>query len=57
VPLFAVGGITPGNLGDYLQAGCIGAGLGGDLYRPGQTPAVTRARAGAFIDSYESHAS
>ncbi|HET7864089.1 MAG TPA: 2-dehydro-3-deoxy-6-phosphogalactonate aldolase, partial [Burkholderiaceae bacterium] len=38
VPVFAVGGITPANLGDYLRAGCTGAGLGSDLYRPGQDP-------------------
>ena len=25
-----MGGITPANLGDYLAAGCTGAGLGGD---------------------------
>jgi len=57
VPLFAVGGITPANLADYLRAGCFGAGLGGDLYKPGQTPAATRERARAFIESYESYAS
>jgi 2-dehydro-3-deoxyphosphogalactonate aldolase len=52
VPLFAVGGITPANLGDYLRAGCIGAGLGGDLYKPGQSVARTRQQAGAFIVAY-----
>jgi 2-dehydro-3-deoxyphosphogalactonate aldolase len=52
VPLFAVGGITPANLGDYLRAGCIGAGLGGDLYKPGQGVARTRQQADAFIAAY-----
>lgn len=52
VPLFAVGGITPGNLGEYLRAGCIGAGLGSDLYRPGQDAARTAAQARAFVDAY-----
>lgn len=52
VPLFAVGGITPANLADYLRAGCLGAGLGGDLYQPGQDPARTAARARAFVDAY-----
>src|SRR5471030_3406415 len=33
VPVFAVGGVTPENLNIYLRAGCVGAGLGGDLYR------------------------
>lgn len=52
VPLFAVGGITPENIGDYLRAGCIGAGLGGDLYRPGQDRERTAAQARAFVAAY-----
>jgi 2-dehydro-3-deoxyphosphogalactonate aldolase len=52
VPLFAVGGITPENLGDYLRAGCVGAGLGSDLYRPGQDAARTTAQARAFVAAY-----
>ncbi len=52
VPLFAVGGITPDNLKDYLRAGCIGAGLGSDLYKPGQEPARTTQMARAFVDAY-----
>jgi 2-dehydro-3-deoxyphosphogalactonate aldolase len=52
VPLFAVGGITPANLADYLRAGCLGAGLGGDLYRPGQAVARTRQQAEAFVAAY-----
>jgi 2-dehydro-3-deoxyphosphogalactonate aldolase len=52
VPLFAVGGITPANLGEYLQAGCIGAGLGSDLYKPGQDVARTATMARAFIAAY-----
>ena len=52
VPMFAVGGITPDNLADYLHAGCIGAGLGGDLYRPGQDVQRTAAAARAFVAAY-----
>lgn len=52
VPLFAVGGITPANLADYLTAGCVGAGLGNDLYRPGQTAAETADRAWRFVRAY-----
>ncbi|MGO2253962.1 MAG: 2-dehydro-3-deoxy-6-phosphogalactonate aldolase, partial [Raoultella ornithinolytica] len=36
VPVLAVGGVTPENLATWVQAGCSGAGLGSDLYRPGQ---------------------
>jgi 2-dehydro-3-deoxyphosphogalactonate aldolase len=52
VPLFAVGGVTPANLGDYLRAGALGAGLGSDLYQPGQDIARTRATARAFVAAY-----
>jgi 2-dehydro-3-deoxyphosphogalactonate aldolase len=52
VPLFAVGGVTPVNLPDFLAAGCSGAGLGSDLYKPGQTPDATHARAEAFVLSF-----
>jgi 2-dehydro-3-deoxyphosphogalactonate aldolase len=48
-PLFAVGGVTPANLGDYLAAGCIGAGLGSDLYKPGQDVSRTSEMARAFV--------
>src|SRR5690606_37325945 len=56
VPLLAVGGVTPGNLGEYLSAGCSGAGIGGELYRAGQAPAKTRANARAFLDAWREHA-
>lgn len=52
VPLFAVGGITPANLADYLRAGCIGAGLGSDLYKPGQGADRTAAMARDFVAAY-----
>lgn len=54
VPVFAVGGVTPDNLAGFLQAGCVGAGLGSDLYTPGQSPALTRERGGLFVDAYQS---
>ena len=52
VPLFAVGGITPSNLADYLRAGCIGAGLGSDLYKPDQDVSRTVQMARAFVAAY-----
>ncbi len=53
LPMFAVGGITPANLAGYLRAGCIGAGLGSDLYRPGQDVSRTAQMARAFITAYQ----
>jgi len=55
VPLLAVGGVTPDNLGQFLDAGCIGAGLGGDLYKPGQPVSRTREQAAAFVKAYRSN--
>jgi 2-dehydro-3-deoxyphosphogalactonate aldolase len=49
VPLLAVGGVTPGNLHEFLAAGCVGAGLGSDLYKPGQNVERTSRQAQAFI--------
>jgi len=49
IAVFAVGGVTPETLPLYMQAGCAGAGLGSDLYRAGQSPALTQQRAQAFI--------
>ncbi|MFT3790202.1 MAG: 2-dehydro-3-deoxy-6-phosphogalactonate aldolase [Rudaea sp.] len=57
VPLFAVGGVTPDNLPDFLGAGCSGAGLGGDLYKPGQLSTATYARAEAFVQSHKKYTS
>jgi 2-dehydro-3-deoxyphosphogluconate aldolase / (4S)-4-hydroxy-2-oxoglutarate aldolase len=31
--LVAVGGITEGNVGEFLRAGCVAAGLGGSLIK------------------------
>ncbi len=52
VSLLAVGGVTAANLGDWRRAGCAGAGLGSDLYRPGQTPEATAQRAAAFVAAW-----
>ncbi len=35
IAVFAVGGVTPENLAQWIDAGCAGAGLGSDLYRAG----------------------
>lgn len=48
VPLLVVGGVTPLALTDYLAAGAAGAGIGGELYRPGQPPERTRTNAREF---------
>ena len=39
VPLLVVGGVTPEPYAAWLDAGANGFGLGGGLYKPGQTGA------------------
>ena len=50
--LLPVGGITPDKLAGYLEAGASGFGLGGALYRPGDTPETVRANAQAFMSRW-----
>ena len=50
VPLLVVGGVTPGNMRPYLEAGARGFGLGSGVYKPGQTPDQVRMQARAYIE-------
>jgi 2-dehydro-3-deoxyphosphogalactonate aldolase len=52
VPLFVVGGVTPSTLADFLSAGSVGAGIGGELYKQGQPIERTRQGARAFKQAY-----
>lgn len=49
VPVLAVGGIKPDNMGPWLDAGADGFGLGGGLYRPGQSADETARKARAYV--------
>ena len=31
IPFLAVGGVGPDNVADFIKAGCVGAGVGGNL--------------------------
>ena len=46
-----VGGVSLDNLGSFADAGASGFGIGGALYKPGDTPDVVYARAAAFVDA------
>jgi 2-dehydro-3-deoxyphosphogalactonate aldolase len=47
--VLAVGGINPDNMLPWLEAGASGFGLGGGLYRPGQSAAETMDKARAYV--------
>lgn len=49
IPLVVVGGITPDAMSLYVAAGADGFGLGGALYRPGQSATEVAAQARAFV--------
>ncbi len=47
--MLVVGGVQPDNMQPWLDAGAMGFGLGGGLYKPGQTAEVTLRRARAYV--------
>jgi 2-dehydro-3-deoxyphosphogalactonate aldolase len=53
MPVLPVGGITPGNLREYWDAGADGFGLGSALYKAGATPEKVRQAAAAFRQACE----
>ncbi|STM18420.1 2-dehydro-3-deoxy-6-phosphogalactonate aldolase [Escherichia coli] len=53
IAVFAVGGVTPENLAQWIDAGCAGAGLGSDLYRAGQSVERTAQQAAALLRRIE----
>ena len=53
VRLCPVGGVSPDNVGDYLDAGARGFGLGSALYKKGQSVEQTRLNALAFAAAWK----
>ncbi len=51
VPILAVGGITPDSLRGWLDGGANGFGLGGGLYKPGQSAEETARKARAYVEA------
>jgi len=49
VPVLAVGGVKADTMQPWLDAGATGFGLGGGLYKPGQSPAETLEKARAYV--------
>ncbi len=53
VPVYVVGGVTTSTLAGFMAQGAAGAGIGGELYRPGQSVATTQTHARAFVQAYQ----
>jgi 2-dehydro-3-deoxyphosphogalactonate aldolase len=52
VPLLAVGGANETNFIDYIQAGCMGFGIGSNIYKPGMTADDVGARAIKLVAAF-----
>jgi len=50
--VWPVGGVSAGNLGDWVRAGADGFGIGGRLYEPGVQLAVLESRARELIAAW-----
>lgn len=53
VEVFAVGGASADNFGDWLAAGAAGFGIGSALYRPGDDAATVGERARAIVAAFD----
>jgi len=51
LPFLVVGGVTPESVAGWLEAGADGFGLGGGLYKPGQSPEETLTKARAYVEA------
>ncbi len=52
MPVFPVGGVEPGNMGEYVGVGAAGFGIGTAVFKPGDTPAIVYDKARAFVDGW-----
>jgi len=53
VPILPVGGVKPDNMQRWIEAGANGFGLGGGLYKAGQSAAETAEKARAYVAALE----
>lgn len=51
IPVLAVGGVTPDNMKAFVDAGAAGFGIGGSLYKPGDSAETVGAKAKQFIEA------
>jgi 2-dehydro-3-deoxyphosphogalactonate aldolase len=51
--IWAVGGVGPANIAEYRAAGVFGIGVGGSLYRPGDTAETVGAKARELVAAWQ----
>ena len=53
VHIYAVGGVTPENMSQWLSAGASGFGIGSSLYKPGSNLAKVRESAHSLVSAWK----
>jgi 2-dehydro-3-deoxyphosphogalactonate aldolase len=53
VKVYAVGGVTPGNMTEWADAGCAGFGIGSNIYKPGMSPDDVGKAARDFVAAWK----
>lgn len=53
VKIYAVGGVTPENMSDWLAAGASGFGIGSSLYKPGSNLAKVSESAHSLVQAWK----
>ena len=52
VKIYAVGGVTPDNMAEWLAAGTSGFGIGSSIFKPGMSAAAVREGAGRLVSAW-----
>jgi 2-dehydro-3-deoxyphosphogalactonate aldolase len=53
VKIYAVGGVTPDNMGDWLSAGASGFGIGSSIFKPGMSMAKITESAHSLVSAWK----
>ena len=53
VPLFAVGGVSAQNMGDWIRSGAAGFGIGSSIDKPGDSTTVIARKAREIVDAWD----
>jgi 2-dehydro-3-deoxyphosphogalactonate aldolase len=53
VKIYAVGGVTPDNMGDWLSAGASGFGIGSSIFKPGISMAKISESAHSLVSAWK----